>query len=146
MQVRQLADLAVEERAPFALLLGRLSVVPHVVVHDKLPPTFEDVKKRDAAAFADYRYRAIDLDHRESAPGCRDRVAFACMRLLADGQLVHLRLPARPICHRRQRRAFRCLGRPDLIFGPIDHRCLPALHRRNCPTLARLARASTGTT
>ena len=138
--------LAVKERASFALVLGRLSVVPHVVVHDELPPAFEYVKQPDTAAFADHRDRAIDLDHREPAPGCRDPVAFARMRLLADYQFVDPCLPARPIRHWRQRRACRCLRRPDLIVRPVDHCCLPALRRRGFPALATLARASAVTT
>jgi hypothetical protein len=83
-------------------VLGRLAVVPHVVVHDELSPAFEDVKQRDAAPFADHRNRAINLDHREPAPGRRDRVAFARVRLLPCPQRVQFGLEGGPVDGRGQ--------------------------------------------
>jgi hypothetical protein len=47
VQVGQLADLAVEERAAPALIGSWLAGVPHVVVHDELAATLEHLQERD---------------------------------------------------------------------------------------------------
>jgi hypothetical protein len=109
VQVGQLADLAVEERAALALGLGGLAGVPHVEVDDQLAASLEHIKQTDRALRADQGYRGLHLDHRQPAASGRDRVALAGVRLLADQQLGQLRLPGVPVRHRREVR-FSCRG------------------------------------
>jgi hypothetical protein len=55
MQIRELANLAAEERAALALLLGRLPQVPHMEADVKLPTTFEDVEQGHRAVLSGHR-------------------------------------------------------------------------------------------
>ena len=104
VEVGQLADLAVEERAPLALVRRGLAVVPHVEVHDQLAPALEHVPQRYRAVRPGHRDRPVDLDHGQPPPGRRDRVPLVGVRLLPHPQLIQLSLPARPVGHRRRLR------------------------------------------
>src|SRR5919108_23764 len=54
VDVGQLADLAVEERAALALLRGRLAGPPGVEGRDELLAAFEDVEDRDRSVGTDH--------------------------------------------------------------------------------------------
>jgi hypothetical protein len=84
------------------LLLCRQAGVPHVEVHVELATALEYIDERDRTVTADEGDSRIDLDHRESAAGCGDCVPFSRERLLTDPELVHLGLPARPVCEGRK--------------------------------------------
>ena len=54
------------------------------------------------ASGANHRRGRIDLDHGQASAGGSDGVTLAGVRLLADQQLVQLRLPGVPVGYRRQ--------------------------------------------
>ena len=103
--------------------------MPHVVVDDQLAAALEHLDQRDRAVLADQRDRGVDLDHRQPPPGGGDGVALAGVRLLPDQQLVELRLPARPVHHRRPRGGVVDLAGAHLVnhdlLHPLGRRCHP---------------------
>src|SRR5215469_2385796 len=101
VQVGQLADLPIEERAALALILRGLAVVPHVVVDDQLTTPFKDVDQRDRALLADQCGRGGYLHHRQLPSGRRYSVALSGMGLLPDQQVVQLGLPGLAVDYHR---------------------------------------------
>src|SRR3954471_17278400 len=65
MDIGQLADLAVEERAALALLRGGLAGPPGVEVRDELLAAFEDVENRDRSVRTDDLDGGVDPPHRQ---------------------------------------------------------------------------------
>ena len=106
MQRRQLADLAVIERAALALPGGGPAGVPHEVVGDQLPAPFERVKQGERPRGPGQREAGVYLDHGQAPPGRGDRIAFAGVRLLPGPQRVQFGLEGGPVCDRGQARRF----------------------------------------
>jgi hypothetical protein len=68
--------------------MRRLPLVPHVVVDDELPPSFEHVEQGHGSVAPDDCCGGVDLHHRQP-PACRGHgVALARESLLAYQQLV----------------------------------------------------------
>jgi hypothetical protein len=100
MQIGEVADLAVVERAALALLSGRLAWVPHVVVGDQLTPTLERLQQRDRPVWAGQRDGGIDLHHWQPPAGCGQRVTGPRVGLLPHKQLIPLGLVGDPVDYR----------------------------------------------
>ena len=63
-KICQLTHLPVAKGAALALLWGRFSVEPHVIVSDQLLAAFEDVDERNRTVRPDDRRSRVDLNHR----------------------------------------------------------------------------------
>jgi hypothetical protein len=88
VQVGQLAGLAEEQRAAFALVGCGPAGPPHGVIRDELPPPFERIEQGERAVRPDQLEVGIDLDHGQPPAGRGDRVAFAGMGLLPNSQRI----------------------------------------------------------
>jgi hypothetical protein len=92
-QVRRVLHRPVGKGAALALVLERLTQVPHVLVDDQLLAALEQVEQRGRPVRSDDGGPGVDLGHRQPTPGRRDRVALVGVRLLAYQQLVAGGLP-----------------------------------------------------
>ena len=97
MQVGQLGDLGGAPRAAFALLGRGSAGVPHEVVGDELPASFERVEQGERPVRPDQLEARIDLDHGEAPTGRGDRVAFPGVCLLPNPQPVQFGLEGGPV-------------------------------------------------
>ena len=152
VQVRRIAQLPGRERAAFALTLVRCAVPPHVLVDQEFVATLEQVEKRNRSARTDDRRGRIELHHRQSSAGRRDRVTRARVRLLANEQFFPGGLPGGKVDDRR----LGGLGAHRFTINATTptvhrHRTHPCRHarprtRRPCPTRGRPTRGRRGGT
>src|SRR5215467_889947 len=101
MEIGQLADLRGNPGAPLALLRRGMAGVPHEIVRDELPTTFERVEKRQRTVRANQRDARVHLHHREPAAGGGNEVTLMCVRLLPNPQPIELSLKPAPIDYLR---------------------------------------------
>jgi hypothetical protein len=101
MQVGQLADLPVVQRAALALVGGGLAGEPHVKVGDQLSAPFERFKQGERPVGPDQREVGVYLDHRETAACRGNRVALVTVRLLSDPEGIELGLKPVAVDHDR---------------------------------------------